>query len=122
MLSFDVISSAGLMSRPSFPIASQPLPIAPLSNRAAVLCTNTLLSQPLTKCLEGLGDLLLLGEFDLQSSAGLTTSEYETLLRKGYEIQHELWTILTAHARPPLLIAAALACTPVSMLPWHAPQ
>ncbi|KKZ65135.1 hypothetical protein EMCG_09024 [[Emmonsia] crescens] len=103
VLTCDIMSASGLMTRPLFPLTWDPQPIppetaervfppptSPLCNTGMALCTNEALSTPLRKALMGLREILFFELASAQDPASFSALENEIFLFKSHEMEHEL--------------------------------
>ncbi|KAL2000826.1 hypothetical protein VTN02DRAFT_2565 [Thermoascus thermophilus] len=104
ILTTDVKTAIGLMTKPVFPLAWVPQPLAPeirqrlslhissalLGQLGTALFTNPFLSPPLVKALHGLQDLVLFHCIKDQNPEALGLEDHQAFRILNYETEHEL--------------------------------
>ncbi|KAL1963286.1 hypothetical protein VTN77DRAFT_8509 [Rasamsonia byssochlamydoides] len=103
ILATDLKAATGLMTKPVFPLPWEPKPLDPevrqricppplskLNNLGIALFRNPDLSLQLVNALYGLRDVILLQHLGNQNPKGLDPLDYQLLLKKTSEVEHEL--------------------------------
>ncbi|KAK2790640.1 hypothetical protein FQN51_002467 [Onygenales sp. PD_10] len=103
VLTCDITTACGMMSRPYFPLTWEPQPIpaelsakitpppgSPLLATGIPLITNPSLSAPLRKALSNLREILFFEYASTTSPANFTPTDHEIFVFKSHEVEHEL--------------------------------